>query len=478
MAMRKSCDLLERGSVNFTPVTIDACCFGFDSGKKGSPNVTPFAGGKFPDKEYFAWREAAIARVEAGDKTLPCTECPQCVERDWPDARTKTIAYLMLTPTTACQLDCKYCWSVHNGTKDKLVQTYDVVEPVKDLIVRNLLNVDTRACIGGGEPTLLPSFDKLFSLLCKQGAFVELPTNAVKLSTAVINGLKAKLRIGLITSLDCGTKAGFVRERGGKDYFDTVVSNLQKYYEAGGPELVSIKYIATYTNSDLPELEAFVKLVEVKFKGISVKLDADIRAPLIDRQLYALAFLQDSLRKLGNTVEITGSTATRLPKLAEVCETIATGTYLVNKFSKVETKEQPKSVGTLMPSAKITFGSGFHNVEHGADGSWVCWAKQFGSFKFTLDRSGTLSFKVRTGHFPLYKGASGQFTGKVYLNGTLVKELVFTEANLSEAVVLSVATGESTVAIECERAINAKALGYGADGRDLGLLVYEFKLAE
>ena len=152
-------------------------------------------------------------------------------------------------------MKCTYCSDTYYGgvrPQFDIMQFVDSVERVSP---------DLHIAWGGGEPTALKEFDKVFSSAQErfhpktQRVF----TNSLKFSPTIKQALDAR-KISITTSIDAGTPGTFetIRRSVG---FTKVLKHLSEY-STTSPDLVTIKYIFTKENHSPEELESFIREME------------------------------------------------------------------------------------------------------------------------------------------------------------------------------------------------------------------------
>jgi hypothetical protein len=154
----------------------------------------------------------------------------------------------------------------------------------------------------------MTDFDAILQFLCGITS-VFLPTNAAKFSPAIWSCLPSG-KLEVVTSLDCATPALFGKLRGNAAFFDVVVSNAARYYSAA-PAKFTLKYVLTYTNYAVEELDKFVELAKAKFTGGKIMLELDLARKVTESQVAAFVYLRDKLAANGHAIVIGSATASR-----------------------------------------------------------------------------------------------------------------------------------------------------------------------
>ena len=137
------------------------------------------------------------------------------------------------------------------------LKTYNVYPIIKDMYKRGILKTGGAIGFGGGEPTILPEFDKLMSFFIKNGfTNVRVPSSGIKYSKIIEKGI-ATGQVTVVVSIDSSSRDTYkIIKR--TDTYDIVVKNLIKYAKAQqiGKYNVTSKYIIIpYVNDTKEELE-------------------------------------------------------------------------------------------------------------------------------------------------------------------------------------------------------------------------------
>ena len=288
---RYSCEYLESG-LAFYFDRITAC--GVTHHQTGMPLLAYYAGGSLPVEEIAANR-AKIHLENQNGAHAACRLCPNLVRRVWHASEDGVIRWLGLTHFNGCNLACDYCWLQWAANSPRLsrynrrVAAYDVTPVVRQLIDEGILASDaTVDWGGGGEPTTMPEFDRVFCLLAQNGATQWLHTNAVRLPEPVLRREVDFGRLRVICSVDSGTPETYraIKE---KDQFERVWENLTFYRQHGA--MVAAKYIVQGNNCDRVNLKGFVHRAR-KAKVDLILPDIDLRFPDPKQEIIeALAFL-------------------------------------------------------------------------------------------------------------------------------------------------------------------------------------------
>ena len=254
----RSCNHLQRGLV-FYPGKVHACCANPVTGK--TPVVAEFSGGDLPIEKIISGRRRIIERHKAGDIVDECQQCPRLAEDDWEsdDARfgRYPIDEVTIAHFTTCNIRCNYCYTVRNeeDATAPLSKVPRLLRTFQELVKNGHLAPYATVRFSGGEPTLLPEFDDLITLLSDHGVRSIVYTNATRRSEAIIRALKQD-RVELILGIDAATSEVY-RAIKKMDYNERVWDNVATYCAAQDPTAVNkiwAKFIFTvenYRESDL-----------------------------------------------------------------------------------------------------------------------------------------------------------------------------------------------------------------------------------
>ena len=84
---------------------------------------------------------------------------------------------------------------------------------------------------GGGEPTILPEFDKLINLFLKNGFYdMRVPSSGIKYSPTIAKGISTG-QLSVVVSIDSSSRDTYKKIKQ-VDAFNTVCKNLKKYSKA------------------------------------------------------------------------------------------------------------------------------------------------------------------------------------------------------------------------------------------------------
>lgn len=249
--------------INFEPHALSPCC---NTGNREIP-AFPYNGGPIDLSAYARHIEDTISSLQA-DTTL-CRNCSHLKNVDQlPGMSGQFSAVSINMHRFFCNCKCVYCGLWKTPEKGK---GYDVLPGLKSLAEQNALANNCFLSWGGGESSILPSFEEATRWIMAKGYTQHTHTNALKFSDALAESLSAKK--GLMTvSLDSGNRKTYERVKG-VDGFDKVYANLQKYASLG-PDSVILKYIVFAANNSLRDIKDFFDIVgKLKIRNIELSFN-------------------------------------------------------------------------------------------------------------------------------------------------------------------------------------------------------------
>ena len=113
---------------------------------------------------------------------------------------------------------------------------------------------------GGGEPTLLPEFDKLIGLFLKNGfCDIRVPSSGIKYSRIIAKGISTG-QLTVVISIDCSSRETYKKIKQ-TDKFNEVCKNLKKYAKAQtrSYNVISKYIIIPEINDNKEEIDNWLK---------------------------------------------------------------------------------------------------------------------------------------------------------------------------------------------------------------------------
>ena len=280
------------------------CCIGH-SGSKGYVPICEYEGGPLPVAKIQAAR-AQLTEQNNGDGDSPCKGCHFLQKKDWAaERRTKAlIEKVYVSNFSICNLKCRYCFVyLDEFTEVSNVAGYPLLPVFEELVQQGHLAEDGEIEWGGGEPTIVKGFAEIMRMLMHTGHKQQVHTSSVKHSPELEEALRLG-RVKSVTSVDAGTRETY-KEVKGKDRFDVVWQNVEKYARTGGD--MTVKYILRQNNSDERNVREFI----ARCQGAGVKslvLTPDFReiaqGQVAEETIYAFALMVDLAKRNGIPVLI------------------------------------------------------------------------------------------------------------------------------------------------------------------------------
>lgn len=227
-----SCKWLESGVCFDNGVygsNVKLCCYMSAPGGGNAMIFKDYNGEKIDWDEFFRIKEEYRA-VQKSGKTVP--ECEGCVfltEGEW--EQSNYLDNIVIDHFTKCNCRCSYCYTEEDKKKYNSLKTYNIYPIIKDMFDKKLFRHGGGIGFGGGEPTILPEFDKLIDLLLKNNFDdIRVPSSGIKYSKMVEKGISAG-QLSVVVSIDSSSRETYKKIKQ-VDAFDTVCKNLKKYAKA------------------------------------------------------------------------------------------------------------------------------------------------------------------------------------------------------------------------------------------------------
>ena len=252
-----SCRHIERSLV-FYPGKVNACCANPMTGS--TPTIAPFIDGNLSGTAVREGRAKLIERHKRGDIQPECRLCPRLTE-ETVDSGQSLDKYLIDEVTNRAFHDMQHTMQLllHGARRARC--HFSVIEGAAALGDIRTIDRRRRSCpyatirFSGGEPTLLPEFEALLTLLADHSTKSIVYTNATKLSPAILSAL-GRDRVELILGIDAATPEVY-RAIKKMDYNEIVWENVAAYcaaLPAGATNKVWAKFIFTEENYKESEL--------------------------------------------------------------------------------------------------------------------------------------------------------------------------------------------------------------------------------
>lgn len=286
----KICSKIFR-EINLEPAHISPCC----NIRGLRVPAFPYSGGLIDMEVYAAFLQKTADELQT-DSDL-CRGCPDLQTVDRPQECSINFRAVSINMHRFfCNCKCVYCSLWHDRKKSA---PYDPLPGLKSLKDQNALASNCVISWGGGEPSILPTFDASCDWALDNGYWQYIHTNALRFSPAIARAIRKK-RAAINVSMDSSSAPIYKRVKG-LDGFQKVTDNLKKYAEYG-PKAITLKYIVFDESNSPAEISGFLRLC----KGLDIgqaQFSLDFRettaGKVSEKTLAASAFLVKQAEALG-----------------------------------------------------------------------------------------------------------------------------------------------------------------------------------
>lgn len=296
-----SCEFIENRLIfDFDKIFICNCPQG---DVQASNPVCDYSGGELPIEAILNKRDSLRQLNNENISESPCKGCPQLKSKQWNDGADGYFDMLIVNNFVACNLACKYCYTVLRNDLNLSKYYYPVLPVIKEMIDNNYLKATASIAWAGGEPTILKEFEAVSDLIMSNGYLQTVNTSGVMYSKSIEKGLIDR-KIFVNISLDSGTVETY-RKIKGKDCFNQVVENIRGYASTSGA--LTLKYIVMDDNSAVEDINGFIdvcRLAGVNAVSVAPEQGELTRNNISDRTLYAAALLAVTAAKHNIACEI------------------------------------------------------------------------------------------------------------------------------------------------------------------------------
>ncbi len=270
-----SCKWLESGVCFDNGVygsNVKLCCYMSAPGGGNSMIFEDYHGEKINWEEFFRIKNEYRNIQKSGATVEGCRGCVFLEEKDWPQA--DFIDSIIFDHFTRCNCNCNYCYTMENKKMYNKLKTYNIYPIIEDMFKKDIIKKHGAIGFGGGEPTILPEFDKLLSLFIKKGfSNIRVPSSGIKYSKVIEKGISTS-QVTVVISIDSSSREVY-KEIKQIDAFKTVTKNLIRYSKAqkNSYNVISKYIIIPGINDTKEEIDNWLKFN--KANNIS-KIDIDI----------------------------------------------------------------------------------------------------------------------------------------------------------------------------------------------------------
>lgn len=196
---------------------------------------------------------------------------------------TKFPPYVLIEPTSICNLRCIMCFQVDKSFSNKNYMgrmSWELFTKIVDEVAENECKAITLA--SRGEPTLHPKFcDMIDYIRSKNILDIKINTNATMLSEKIIKSILKNDVSEVVFSVDAGTKETYEKIRV-KGKFEKVVDNIiffndiRKNYFPKSKSVTRISGVKVSDNQDIHQMTTFWKqyVDEVSIKPATPRWDS------------------------------------------------------------------------------------------------------------------------------------------------------------------------------------------------------------
>ena len=290
---------------------IVGCCANLKTGEQ--PTLGYYREvGAIDVNELVTAKQLHLATVRRGETPAACRDCPSWELHDSSDDNSFLFNDVNIGHHTACNTDCYYCRTNSNSHPKPVAarKAPPLFPHLKEMVERGYIDPNAIIRFGGGEPTILPEFEKLVHYFLEVNRRFFINSSGVKYSLAIDRMLRTG-RAGsrLVISIDSATDETYEIIKG-LDLGKRVWENIARYAQVGS-DFLEVKYIVLAENCH--ETGGFIKRChDIGVKRVSIDLDSrpiilDIKNSLTDEIVEGIATLIYEAKRKGMSVYHSGS---------------------------------------------------------------------------------------------------------------------------------------------------------------------------
>lgn len=256
-----SCKWLESGVCFDNGVygsNVKLCCYMSAPGGGNSMIFEDYHGEKINWDEFFRIKNEYRTIQKSGDTVEGCKGCVFLEEKFWP--QTDYIDSIIFDHFTKCNCNCTYCYTEEDKKRYNKLKTYNIYPIIKEMFDKKIIKRGGAIGFGGGEPTILPEFEKLISLFLKNGfSNIRVPSSGIKFSKIIAKGISTG-QLSVVISIDSSSRDTYKKIKQ-TDAFKAVCNNLKKYSKAQKKSfgVISKYIIIPGLNDNIEEIDNWLK---------------------------------------------------------------------------------------------------------------------------------------------------------------------------------------------------------------------------
>ncbi len=267
-----SCKWLESGVCFDNGVygsNVKLCCYMSAPGGGNSMIFEDYHGEKIDWDKFFKIKNEYRNTQKSGNTVEGCRGCVFLEEREWP--QTDCIDSIIFDHFTKCNCRCSYCYTEEDKKRYNSLKTYNIYPIIKDMFDKKIIKRGGALGFGGGEPTILPEFEKLINLFLKNGfSDIRVPSSGIKYSPVIEKGISTG-QLSVVVSIDSSSKETYEKIKQ-TDKYNIVCKNLKKYAKAqkNSFNVISKYIIIPGINENTEEIDNWLKFNKDNNIGIIV----------------------------------------------------------------------------------------------------------------------------------------------------------------------------------------------------------------
>ncbi len=267
-----SCKWLESGVCFDNGVygsNVKLCCYMSAPGGGNSMIFEDYHGEKINWDNFFKIKNEYRNIQKSGQTVEGCRGCVFLEENEWPQI--DYIDSIIFDHFTKCNCCCSYCYTEEDKKRYNSLKTYNIYPIIKDMFDKKIIKRGGAIGFGGGEPTILPEFEKLINLFLKNGfSNIRVPSSGIKYSPVIAKGISTG-QLSVVVSVDSSSKEIYKKIKQ-TDKYETVCKNLKKYAKSqrGSYNVISKYIIIPEINDNTVEIDNWLKFNKDNNIGIIV----------------------------------------------------------------------------------------------------------------------------------------------------------------------------------------------------------------